>query len=199
MDDGAIDVDDDASAGETGNSIPRTTACPGVTLDIAEPKCNNYPLALQSMLQLPYSITFDHTDATLVAKDCAKKATDDGGACDKCGRLLEKPIVQNIVERANDPLLHLSHCSNAYLSAEQMKRRYHRQVEKQSKLKLKLLHQTIKVQQLQQKVDDWKKIQVALSASDVPRLRVLMAQMVRVRCRAVLGCDFCLTHTRVFC
>lgn len=176
--------------------VPPTSPCPGINVGVPEPACENYPLMLHSQLRLPFAVTFDHKSATAHSNACSKKAAANMEPCADCDGLVSMALFQNIVIRANNPALHRTRCNNAFLSGTQMQARYAHYRANHLRYRLIIMAQNRKIATLCSRLDDWKRIQTALSQNNIPRLRTLMAQMVRILVmRNSAGCEA--PHARV--
>ena len=123
------------------------------------------------------------SDGALHSRDCAVTLALDGpDACKSCESLLEEPSLQRLVLRSQDTqdsLLHRSTTCNIFLSFLQMQDRQRHHARLSDLFRLRVSISSKRVAKLLRGADDVKQMMQLLSRNDVPRLRVLLGDMVR--------------------
>ena len=150
--------------------------CAGVQLELREPVDYNYPFQLHSMHDLPWSIT---TGGLLRRTDCANYTMGDGDACLKCDAVQGEARLLSLLLRAADDELHLSQVNDVYLTHAQMSRRRAHHRARANIAQLRLLNCDGRIRRLLQKSSDANRMVRLLAENKFPRLKALMAQMVK--------------------
>jgi hypothetical protein len=98
----------------------------------------------------------------------------EGGACGSCASLRSNACLRDVINRASNCELHLTTTSNDYLTAEQQTARFRVHVERESLYRVMLFRGDLRVSRLLQRMDTHKRILLALSERNVPRVHALL-------------------------
>ena len=159
-------------------NIQLLAPCPSMQLGLELPVDSNYPFQLHSQYDLAWTVT---TGGVLRANNCRHYTLggDREGACSSCALAHEAAELRAILDRAANETIHTTTVKDVFLTHKQLSRRraYHKA--RAHKHQLQLLNHAARIKQLLSKESDTKRMIHLLAENRLPRLKALMAQMVK--------------------
>jgi hypothetical protein len=152
--------------------------CAGVQLELREPVDHNYPSSFTQCM-ISRGLLQRTTGGLLRSTDCANYTMGDGDACLKCDAVQGEARLLSLLLRAADDELHLSQVKDVYLTHAQMSRRRAHHRARANIAQLRLLNCDGRIRRLLQKSSDANRMVRLLAENKFPRLKALMAQMVK--------------------
>jgi hypothetical protein len=156
--------------------------CPGVNIDIPEPRDQNFPMNIHNVISdIPF--VFDHDIKNVRASQCNMWFAVDlenfkeSLRCKPCSELSSLPVLKNIADRAKQDELHESRIANAYLTSSQIEKKLKQFVDQQNESKLGQLNSCRQIMRMCTRLDLHKRLFIAMTRGDIPRQHQILLRV----------------------
>ena len=160
------------------SSERRLILCPGLQLELPAPVAMHYPWEIPRLLpQIGWTAPDEEGFVRSSTPRCLGEAAVESEPCASCELLKYNPLLQALVTRAWDTILHLGTSSDGYLTMAQRAKRLDHRRKLHANLRLQLMHANSKLRRLLKLPGVIERIMAALATGNVMRLHVVMRRL----------------------